>query len=525
MEQEQMVNGNDGAPATGPHDRKPEPRDLSRPAFPRAAERAGITTSAMMRDATRLRTVMTRSAGDGTVPESSQDRSGADTEPADQGTMMYAPSEEEIDIEPEIGIPLPDLKQGDEYSGYDMPGISSQPEPDHTALEKAGYGATKIVMPKRGDASSGYRFESSHLIPEPPVATGSATRLRPVAALGMIAAGSATSIANAVASEPRISPAGAPAHRESHVDITEPQESVSAAYNDRWDAAAAAATPKAAGDSWRQPRQQRYTRPGGGLKRGAVAAAMVLAGTTIGIGLYIGGNGFLSGFFSNKNEGVATLSPSAVTELPQTLVPEEPLSPAQASVPDPALSSETGSAEHTVPLPTSVDKPIASASQGQRQPDAPSTAVASADNAGKKPSQPKPESARPPADPAGAGEPAGRTDVPKSPEKPKVPARAEEKGGNGKKDDPKTAPGAVEERVATAGKYIVQVRATSDESEANLIARKLRKKGISDVQVVRSEKNGAPFYRIRFVAAGTSDQAQEKAKSAGFADAWVVRQK
>lgn len=73
---------------------------------------------------------------------------------------------------------------------------------------------------------------------------------------------------------------------------------------------------------------------------------------------------------------------------------------------------------------------------------------------------------------------------------------------------------------------MVQVRATSDEAEANTVARRLKSKGASGVAIVQTKKaDGTTLYRVRYSGTGSSGDAQAAAARAGYKNVWVVQQK
>lgn len=480
----------------GQTEQKHEPRDLSRPAFPRAAERAGVATSAMSRDGARLRTVMTRAVerNGARVPGAADDEWRADHE------VAYGAPHPVHDPDASSPIPMPELS-AEEPGG--MPGAPAEPE---------GYRATRLVIPPADRASSTYAAAAS-------ADEGKdATRLRPVTSLEQFKPAPeppAASRTGAPAQNP--APAGYEWKGPATAGRSAGAVSGDATREDVWDAAATAATPRIASDSWTGASRQR-DRGTGGFRKGATAALTVVVGTAVGIALYAGGSGYLSDIFSNRNEGVEmTVSPSAVTERPQTTVPDP-----QAALPSAGMAADSGGAGNPdSALAARYDRYVVEDRM---------------DAAEEENRAPKPASQKSPTASNLTEKPEARAEAPakKSPENPRTPAvtagdaaKAKADAQNKEKLAAKKEADAQkkETSAASTGKYIVQVRATSDESEANLIAKKLRKKGISNVQIVRSEKNGAPFFRIRFTAAGTGSEAQAKAKNAGFSDAWVVQQK
>jgi septal ring-binding cell division protein DamX len=73
--------------------------------------------------------------------------------------------------------------------------------------------------------------------------------------------------------------------------------------------------------------------------------------------------------------------------------------------------------------------------------------------------------------------------------------------------------------------YNVQVRATTDQAEADLVVKRLKRKGFGNVTILQSEKNGAPFFRIRFGSFTSKEEATAAAGSSGYSGTWVVRQR
>lgn len=492
MERDEMMHEAD-------HDRSAarpesgEKHDLARPAFPRAAERAGVTTSAMVRDAARLRTVMTHAA-ERDVPMNVEGVS-TDGEEAGASGGFYDRTGRGSG-EPAIGIPLPDLAV-DHVAGSMSEDYTSRREsrPDHAAVERAGYGATRIVTPRPVRPLSEYSGEHSSRV----AAKGESTWLRPVGALG-----AADEHCAAVASGQRAAAAPGPAYA-----------AAGSHQEDVWEAVATAARPRMASDAWTGASRRRD----GGFRKGVAAAVTILAGTTIGIALYAGGGGLLSGIFSNRNEGVQPLSPSAVTERP---LPAESAAAVIPGNPAPVAAATDVTSEQGVPSAAAASASDAAATGAtestapQRQPAAvPTDRVPPATPAAQVPPLAKPRS-------ADVAETAQRTATTEA--SAKTTAAADKKSGEAKA----ASRPATEERTAAAPaatEYVVQVRATSDEAEANLIARRLRRKGVTNVQIVRSEKGGAPFFRIRFTASGTAGEVRAKAQSAGYSDVWIVKQK
>lgn len=76
---------------------------------------------------------------------------------------------------------------------------------------------------------------------------------------------------------------------------------------------------------------------------------------------------------------------------------------------------------------------------------------------------------------------------------------------------------------STSGRYVAQVGATPDRTEADRIAARLRARGGSSVTVVAAEKNGTPIYRVRFGTFTSEAEARQKSTELGFGDVWVIQ--
>lgn len=467
MEQEEIMDDNDrGMPAGGSESNR-ESHDPART--------NGAATSAMVRDAARLRTVMTRASD----RESSREASA-------------------------ITVPLP--------------------EPDHRTLERSGYGATKLAMPRQASASSLNVAEAAQ-VAAGSATSGGATRLRPVATLSMVEPNREKPVARAMAHAAAAMPVSTPTPAEPRpsAHATTQSSQASTARNDVWDAVSTATVPKVASDSWDQIPHGAYREKKRGIRKGFAAACTVLGGSVIGLALYVGGSDFLSGIFSNRTEGVQMRSPSAVTERPQTPVVAQIPPAVQDSMPVAAVVPEAAIPETVTPAATErrvdamAESPSATAPVRPLRP-APAEQERRAQEVVPAASATRPsatavtETARRNSNATPRNE--TRTGVTNPPKR--------ENGGN--QQTTRTASTTREERTPASSKYMVQVRATPNEDEAKRVAKKLRSKGVGNVQVVRSEKDGAPFYRVRFTGAGTSSEAKAKAKGAGFSDIWVVKQ-
>lgn len=439
----------------------------------------GAATSAMMRDATRLRSVMGRPDA-GENEQAGRDNASALRE-HDSDRLIPGPAgmnlQHGADIDRDIAMPeLGDrsIPQTSNSSRYEAPRMeetatgASQPRP--TMLR------TPAAVDRRSHADA------------PATESGDgATVLRPVAALQQERERNRS---NAMRGHYPVEPPNEESGRGAS------SEQGRKGYGE----------PRSIG-----PEPARYRAPAArqGRGRGVLMAVTMLAGTAIGIGLYAGGGDLLSEMFANKNEGVTFDNPSAVTERPQppAPVPVEqniPLADSAASSAPAVAAIDTTPVETHAPAGVKPSTPINNKStvvdnmgiSAKRKVDAPDKAPTPAVTPVAARSTKIADAAKP---------------VKNVGEKNKELAKATAK---------------VKETSTAAGNYIVQVRATSDEAEANRIARKLRSKGMKDVTVVLSEKNGVAQYRVRHRGSyGSASEAQAAVQRAGFSDPWVIKQK
>ena len=75
----------------------------------------------------------------------------------------------------------------------------------------------------------------------------------------------------------------------------------------------------------------------------------------------------------------------------------------------------------------------------------------------------------------------------------------------------------------TAQRYTVQIRSTSDETEATRIAQRLRSKGAKNVRVEKWSKDGTEMYRVRYGAFASSSEAQSESERLGHDNIWIVK--
>ncbi|MBS1913123.1 MAG: SPOR domain-containing protein [Bacteroidetes bacterium] len=308
------------------------------------------------------------------------------------------------------------------------------------------------------------------------------------------------------------------------------------------------------------------------IRRPVLATTAVLAGTAIGVALYAGGGGFISSIFSrHQQSAMSDPNPSAVTERPapppapaashedsltvagvRSPTPNDAASPdVQATYPEPVPTTPhaaaTGSAPSAVhvqgaqaPRPDGAGPAVHNAAGAQIAP--PGHGVGS--------SQPKPPAAGahmagPTNQAAGNGvrhaaaSPQGAhhlmvNDVPDEDSSPRTEGTAHPAAGHAAappsaahaSQQPKNVAGGASPKSDATAKYLVQVRATPDEAEAKLIAKRLKSRGATGVAVVKTpQKNGTMVYRVRYSTTGTSANASSAATRAGYRDVWVVKQK
>jgi hypothetical protein len=231
-----------------------------------------------------------------------------------------------------------------------------------------------------------------------------------------------------------------------------------------------------------------------------VLAGTVIAGLVIGVGLYAGGGELVSNLFGSEPVAPVDPNPAAITERPIVeIAPVAPIdSMATASIPATAADQ---------PHMTMTERTASIA-------DAPRTEPPTVmENTLPPTASDRPRIDKPAADVV--------TGSPRTESAPRTEPRPEPRRSTSRADE--TAAERPTPARAAPKSFTVQVRATPDQAEAKLIAKKLRSKGAKDVEVVRSEKNGVAFYRIRYRSQGTASEAQAVAGRAGYSDTWIVR--
>jgi hypothetical protein len=444
----------------------------------------------MVRDAARLRSVMGRGERENEDPTAFED---------DRDRLIPEPSgmaaRHEADVDRDIIMP----SLGEEARAAASRRSTSE-APSHREAPEAPHPTPTTL---RAPAAQPRRSAPIASVEE----TGAATTLRPVDALREL-----EERARIAAAARKMGPRETPAPTQGAA--RERAVAQGGAFEQDVSGRRAARTVEPE-EIYREPRRQR--RPRG---RSLVGAITVFAGTAIGIGLYAGGGDILSRFFSNKNEGVTMENPAAVTERPQTIVPPPPASempsaepagttePASAIADDPAL----GGPSTATSVPGGVaEKPVAENPVSDK-PVAENPAVA----------KPKPAATSAQAEKQSTMvNNLGTTPTAKAAVKPatKPVAVTTAKPAKPTADPAKSKPA----KPATPSTYVVQVRATPDEAEANRIARKLRAKGMKDVKVDLTQKNGTAVYRVRYGTFASTAEAKSSAGSSGVGDAWVVK--
>jgi hypothetical protein len=264
-----------------------------------------------------------------------------------------------------------------------------------------------------------------------------------------------------------------------------------------------------------------------------------VVGVLIAIGLYAGGGDILGKIFSNQNEGITPVNPAAITERPRPIVeagmPQTAISQPDNSVTSgQAMTSTAGDAALPGAIETASQAPVIAESNRNTtaEPRDQYLSTSAGDNNEISPTgvqRTVPTQAV--------------TTIATRPDKPveKVPVEkiaAEKKIKEARETAPKqpviekraknledVAPQKVKAKeVAGNTIYNIQVRATTDQSEANLIARRLKRKGFGNVTIVQSEKNGAPFFKVRFGSFSSKDEAKQAANGSGYTGTWVLKQ-
>jgi hypothetical protein len=282
--------------------------------------------------------------------------------------------------------------------------------------------------------------------------------------------------------------------------------------------------------------------PGPRKGKSFLVAGTIVTGVLLGIGLYAGGGDFLSTFFSNKHEGIATGNPAAITERPRPTA-----SVAQSPAPGPVTNPVTEQPVPTAPAtattseqspaiaaaaPQPVATPSATAAQAphtaiivtapSRNPAIVTVAGSSHPQAPVAPVRSKPANV----DPRTTKSPGIAASTPAlAPKKsdPEKPAARRPQSTPMVRDIPLTDKPAMKRDKGPTSNLTVQVRATTDESEANLVAKRLKHRGMSDVVIVQSDRNGKPYYRVRYGSYKSNDDARAAAAKSGFDGTWVLK--
>jgi hypothetical protein len=209
-------------------------------------------------------------------------------------------------------------------------------------------------------------------------------------------------------------------------------------------------------------------------KIGAVTVSTIgFVGVLIGLGLYAGGGDLLTKLFPNQERESLTAQPKPVVGgTTSAIVGTAPTSPTAIVPREPDLGTAVEDSPSVAPTVSAAEPVVQSSPAGVE-----------------------------------GGEPTGATH--QEAVSTGTPVKTEEK------------PNAVD--ASSAHFYIVQVRATTDQSEAKRIVRRLKSTGLTDVSVEKTEKTG--LHRIRFEYSGTKSEAIAAAEKAGYEDVWIVGRK
>lgn len=531
-----------------------EPRGTDQRGRNAAPTRLAAPTSAATRDAARLRSMMVNAGG----------RTAANmAHAADESSNGDVPIEPAASSSPTEGRHRPTTLRMPRTQGRSLRSLMADPSRSD-ARGRMPEASPAANVPAEAETASNAGVSVSETI--------TAVRAETIES----AAENAPTLDPATAqtfAAPAQSSGGARRHDRDEARIATTQSS----YEHRSMPTADPVRPASERSAYVRPATSRLRRAG----RPVMATVAVLAGTAIGVGLYAGGGDLISDIFSRHEEMMTTdPNPSAVTERPTPA--EQPAVAAQMSdsvvvidVEHPTAGSQmtTGQAATSVaggrPAPGSqVAPPAASVSHatGRGMPAVPSAAprhaggtmssVAGSPNEGDRNTAndgAHAESATKPVQPSGSSntEETGRASRSAQPDRISGgagPARSAAAGrtagagsnGTAASGSSQAGSGTTAARTAArpasgistqtsrkgTGKFVVQVRATPDQAEANLVAKRLKSKGAKGVELVRTpQKDGTVLYRIRYSATGTAASAQEAATRAGYKKVWVVPKK
>lgn len=529
-----------------------EPRDTDPRGRSAAPTRLAVPTSAVTRDAARLRSMMVNAVG------------------------RPAPDALDAACENSTGdTPIEPAATPASTEGQHRPTTLRMPRTQGRSLRSL------MADPSRRDG--GGRIPEASPAVKAPAETETATASDVGAeASGTITAVRAETIESAAENAPTLDPATAQTFAASaqngggarRHDRDEARIATQPSYEHRSMPTADPARPASERSAYVRPATTRLRRAG----RPVMATVAVLAGTAIGVGLYAGGGDLISDIFSRHEEMMTTdPNPSAVTERPIPV--EQPTVAAQMSdsvvvsdVEHPTAGSQmtTGQAATSVadgrstsgspvvspvaPVPHAVGRSTPPAAMrrtggtvsGVVRP--PNEGTRDAANDGShaefpaKPAQPSGSSNTEETGRANRSAQPDRISGGSGPARPIAAGRTAGAGSNGTAASgsspagagttsgravPRPAAGASTQAGGKgAGKFVVQVRATPDQAEANLVVKRLKSKGAKGVELVRTpQKDGTVMYRIRYSATGTAASAQEAATRAGYKKVWVVQKK
>ncbi len=245
-----------------------------------------------------------------------------------------------------------------------------------------------------------------------------------------------------------------------------------------------------------------------GIRIAAVLATIV-AGTLLGALLYAGGADYIGHFFRGQRD-VPVHSPSATTSVAEAPVH---LAPAPGPVPDPVDVEEDPVDEQPIyeePPPSMIPNDVAAVPERRT--------AAQADH----PVEQAPSTPAGPVRPLATSSESPHVVDADAHAAADVPAASDRSATGVEVGEPNVH--ALGPTQPSNAAFTVQVRATTDHDEAARIAHALESTGAGNVRILESDKNGKRFYRIRFGAFASVDQALGAAHDAGYDDAWIVPQ-
>ncbi len=248
-------------------------------------------------------------------------------------------------------------------------------------------------------------------------------------------------------------------------------------------------------------------------KMGVVAmTSIAVVGGCAGLALYAGGGDLLSQIFTNRTEQLTLSGGNSGTSVPAGA--DSQLSGAVAGT-DTFIGSPGGS----MPVTAIDTQPVTGTTMENELP-ADTQGLASAPTGSMPTTSVGPGETAPGTTLAAQSVPA-QTGT-RGPDAPQGAAAHSEPAATRPAEVPAAQESAA--KLPAKGTLLVQVRATTDQSEAKRIVKRLKSNGLKDVTVEKTQSGARPpLHRIRFTFAGTKKDAVAAAEKAGYSGAWVIR--